>query len=470
MQNRKLLSLLTVLFIALVGMRFNVSFLAWVMFVPLLLLVRKTDGLKGWLWVGLLLQVGFFLQVSKIITDPFPLSFALLFSVPAALGIWLTIWLFEKVRRRIGELMGVLFFAALMSVSEWLTYTTSHMGSWGAMLYTQTDNLPLLQSASLLGITLPAFFIYLSSAFVVLFIAHKKLLHLKPAVISLVLFGLLYGYGTWRVHQAAEGKHLLVAAISSTMQIGSRGLPEQKHLTQNTNRLLLKTRQAIRHGAKLVAWNEGAAVIMPEQEPAFVEKLKKISSEGNATVVAAYIVPIDGLKKFENKYLFVYEGKVYDQYFKRHLVPTEGAVKGEKVAKTIEIDNVKISGAICYDFDFPALGLQLAREGTDLAVVPSSDWQGIDPLHAQMATIRAIEGGYALLRPVRGATSIAADAYGRVRASMSYFEENTHIMLASLPTQRVETLYTKVGDIFVYVLMLFLGWVIVLYAKRLKEG
>ena len=470
MQNRKLLSFLTVLFIALTGMRYNVAFLAWVMFVPPLLLVRQTDGLKGWLWVGLLLQVGFLLQVAKIITDPIPLIFAPMFSVPVALGMWLVIWIFEKVRRRISELAGVFFFAALMSVSEWVTYTTSQMGSWGAMVYAQVDNPALLQSVSLLGITLPAFFIYLSSAFVALFVAYKKLIHLKPAVISLVLFGLLYGYGVWRVHQVAKGKHLLVAAISSTMQIGSEGLPKQKYLTQNTNTLLSKTRQAIRHGARLVAWNEGAAVIMPKQEPDFVQKLKTISHENNVTVIAAYIVPIDGLKKFENKYLFVHEGEVYDKYFKRHPVPGEGAIKGEKIAKAINIGNLKVSGAICYDFDFPTLGLQLAREGIDLAVVPSSDWQGIDPIHAQMATLRAIEGGYALLRPVRGATSIAVDSYGRVRASMSYFEDNTHIMMASLPTQRVETLYAKAGDIFVYLLMLLLGGVLVLYVNRLKEG
>ena len=470
MQNRKLLSFLTVLFIALVGMRFNVAFLAWVMFVPLLLLVRRTDGLKGWLWVGLLLQAGFLLQVAKIITDPIPPIFAPMFSVPAALGTWLVIWIFEKMRRRIGELPGVFFFAALMSVSEWLTYTTSQMGSWGAMAYTQVDNLALLQSVSLLGITLPAFFIYLSSAFTALFIAHKKLLYLKPAVISFVLYALLYGYGVWRVHRAAEGKHLSVAAITGTMEITPEGFPDQAYLTQHTHTLLSKTGQAIRQGARLIAWNEGATVIMPEQEPAFVEKLKSISSEGNVTLIAAYIVPIDGLKKFENKYLFIHEGKVYDEYFKRHPVPGEGAIKGEKAAKTVNTGDAKVSGAICYDFDFPALGRQLARNGNDLVVLPSSDWQGIDPIHAQMATVRAVEGGYALLRPVRGATSIAVDGYGRVRASMSYFEDNSHIMMASLPMQRVETLYTKTGDVFVYLLMLFLGGVSVMYVRNFFQA
>lgn len=60
--NNRLLWMLSILFIALVGLRFNVSIIAWVMFVPLLILVRNTKG-KNWAWILLLLQI------LKIITD-----------------------------------------------------------------------------------------------------------------------------------------------------------------------------------------------------------------------------------------------------------------------------------------------------------------------------------------------------------------------------------------------------------------
>ena len=54
------------------------------------------------------------------------------------------------------------------------------------------------------------------------------------------------------------------------------------------------------------------------------------------------------------------------------------------------------AGAICYDYDFPYLGLENARLNPSLVVLPSSDWKGIDSIHAQMASVRAIEGGYSL--------------------------------------------------------------------------
>jgi hypothetical protein len=57
MLDKKLLYLLTIVFISAVGMRFNVSLLAWVMFVPLLLLARETVGKKAWFGLFALMQI-----------------------------------------------------------------------------------------------------------------------------------------------------------------------------------------------------------------------------------------------------------------------------------------------------------------------------------------------------------------------------------------------------------------------------
>jgi len=169
MLNTKVLWILSITFIALVGMRFNISILAWVMFVPLLLLVRGIKNKKSWFSILLLTQIAYFLQMSKIITDPMPAVMALLFSAPMALGAWIVLWIFEKVRRHLGDSISIFFFASLMSVLEWLTFYTTELGSWGSMTYTQLDDLAFLQLSSLFGITFGSFFIYLSSAFIAVF-------------------------------------------------------------------------------------------------------------------------------------------------------------------------------------------------------------------------------------------------------------------------------------------------------------
>jgi apolipoprotein N-acyltransferase len=471
MISRKALWILSILLIASVGMRFNISILAWVMFVPLLLLVRETNSKKGWFSILVLMQIAYFLQVFKIVTDPMPALMALLFSVPMALGSWLLLWGFEIVRRRVGDGVGVVFFASLMSVSEWITFYTSELGSWGSMTYTQLDNLAFLQLSSLFGITLGSFFIYLSSAFIAVFIANEdRKEFVKPALIFSLIFTLFYSYGVWRVETGTStGEHVLVAGISSDLEITPEGIPDKKYLEEGTDGLIKKTKTAINRGAKLIAWNEGATIIFKEDEAEFVEKINQLSLQNEVDLFIAYIVPIDGIKKFENKYLFISKGKILDEYFKYHPVPGEGSIKGTQYAKVADLGYAKVSGAICYDFDFPVLGRVLSQRGADIVVVPSSDWKGIDPIHGLQAMVRAIEGGYSLLRPVRGATSFAFDAYGNIRASMSYFEENDRIMMASLPTGRVWTLYSVVGDIFPLLLLLLVGMVVYYSWMRSKR-
>ena len=457
MLNRKLLYLLSIICISAVGMRFNISFLAWIMFVPLLLLARDSEGKKAWFILFGIMQLSYFLQIAKIITDPMPMIMALMFSIPMALGAWVFLWIFEKARRKIGDMWGIFFFASLMSVSEWLSFDSA-LGTWGSMTYTQLDNLAFLQLSSLFGITFGSFFIYLSSAFIVVFIANEqRAKFIKPAIISSLIFTLFYSYGVWRVESGTQkGKHVLVAGIASNMQINPNGIPDKKYLEEGTKILLKKTKIAIKRGAKLIAWNEGATIIFKEDEAKFIKALKLISSFNHVELFIAYIVPLDGIKKFENKYVFISEGKVLDEYFKYHPVPGEPAVKGTAFAKVGTLEYANVSGAICYDFDFPILGRELAKKDVDIVVVPSSDWQGIDPIHGRMAMVRAIEGGYSLLRPVRGATSFAFDAYGNVRGSMSYFEDNDRILMTSLPTKRVWTLYAVVGDIFPILLIVFM--------------
>ena len=448
-------------------MRFNVSFLAWIMFVPLLLLARDSEGKKAWFILLGIMQLSYFLQIAKIITDPMPMIMALMFSIPMALGAWVFLWIFEKVRRKIGDMWGIFFFASLMSVSEWLSFDSA-LGTWGSMTYTQLDNLAFLQLSSLFGITFGSFFIYLSSAFIVVFIVNEqRAKFIKSAIISSLIFTLFYSYGVWRVESGTQkGEHVLVAGIASNMQITPKGIPDKKYLEEGTKTLFDKTKIAIKRGAKLIAWNEGATIIMKEDELKFVEQIKALSLKHDVDLFIAYIVPIDGIKKFENKYLFITKGEVVDEYFKFHPVPSEPAIKGDKYAKAIDVGYAKVSGAICYDFDFPLLGQELSHKKVDIAVVPSSDWRGIDPIHGLQAMVRAIEGGYSLLRPVRGATSFAFDAYGNIRASMSYFENNDRILMASLPTKRVWTLYSVVGDIFPMMLLLFLGFIGISYWRK----
>jgi apolipoprotein N-acyltransferase len=179
-----------------------------------------------------------------------------------------------------------------------------------------------------------------------------------------------------------------------------------------------------------------------------VNRGAELARRRGVDLVLAYIVPLVGSDyTMENKYVWIGDdGEVLETYFKHHPVPGEGSVRGTDPLRRINRPYAVTAGAICYDYDFPGMALGHAQLGVGLVVVPSSDWRGIDPYHTQMARVRAIEGGFSVLRPVRWATSGAFDAYGRARATMPHFEENDRIIEATLPTKGVATLYSRIGD------------------------
>ena len=68
-------------------------------------------------------------------------------------------------------------------------------------------------------------------------------------------------------------------------------------------------------------------------------------------------------------------------------------------------------------------------------------------------SLRAIENGFTMIRPVYNGFSYAVDHNGKLLASMDSDNTNTGIMYADVPIKGVNTLYATVGDL--------LGWLCV---------
>jgi apolipoprotein N-acyltransferase len=198
-----------------------------------------------------------------------------------------------------------------------------------------------------------------------------------------------------------------------------------------------------------VVWNEVATLVQPSGEEAFVARGRALARELGIDLVLAYGVlerrhPV----LFDNKYLFISDGgEILDEYQRHHPVPGEPSIRGTGPLRLLERPYGRVGGAICYDYDFPALAREHARGGADLVVVPSSDWRGIDPVHTFMARVRGIENGFALVRSVRWAPSGAFDAHGRTRGFMTAIDDNDGVMVARLPVGRIPTLAASIGDL-----------------------
>ena len=129
----------------------------------------------------------------------------------------------------------------------------------------------------------------------------------------------------------------------------------------------------------------------------------------------------DSMKPFHyiNKYrVYLPTGEMADEYIKRHPVPGDPNDPGQAHA----------------------------RDGADVALVPASDWRGIDPQHGRMAIMNAVATGLPMVRPVRAARSFATDQYGRTLASMDA-QDADGVFVVSLPAARVWTLYGTTGEV-----------------------
>ncbi|MBK7534905.1 MAG: hypothetical protein IPI49_05880 [Myxococcales bacterium] len=432
--------------------RWGVAPLAWITPVPFLIAQRGSTTWRHQLTLLAVVSAASILQVAKIITAPLPLALAIPFALPSAISAWLLLVGTEAIRRRLGELSAVAAFVALTGVSEWLSCSFSPLGMWGTGASTQVDQLLILQVAAVAGVPgIGVIMALVAATLAMLLAAPPSVSARRVALAAAALVVGVLGWAAIRLDTVQAGPSLRVAGV--VIDDGPETADVAQLRQRNLELALTRTRTAAQRGAQLVVWNEAAVFASVAEEPVVLERVSTLARELSVEVVAGYAVVLAGTpRRFDNKYVWVgRDGATIEAYRKHHPVPGEPSLRGTDPRSahdhTWGATQVRAAGAICYDFDFSETALAYGRLRAGLVALPSSDWRGIDPYHTQMARIGAISGGFSLVRPVRAATSAAFDAYGRARATMSGFEDNERILLATVPTEHVPTVYAQLGDL-----------------------
>ena len=221
--------------------------------------------------------------------------------------------------------------------------------------------------------------------------------------------------------------------------------PQMKALYASVqDELLTNTRAAAKAGARIVLWSETGAPVLEADKSALLAKVANVAREERVYVDAAIGVPFER----NETYLVAPNGDEQWHYRKNHPVPgLEPVAPYRNDAPVAQTPFGKLSNVICYDGDFPAL----TRTPVDIMLLPGWDWREMGYTHTMnMARLRAIENGYSLIRIDFIGVSAAFDPYGRVLAMQDTLPAQSHIMIADLPTKRVWTLYSEIGDVFAW--------------------
>jgi len=470
--NRRNTSLLLLLagsgLVFMTFMRFSLPEVAWVTFAPFLIFLHERGTIRRHLAVLGTLLVAFLLTVSKMVTAEIPWAPVPAFAIPLAFSYFVALATASLAHRRLGARWGPYTFASMAVALGWVQYTFTPGSSWGVLAHTQLENLPLVQLAALTGVGGITFLVALGSGLA----AAAWSSGLKVVRTDLIVFGVLLSsalvYGQLRLDHPAPGGQLRIAGVISPVTHTDFRAAYQNvdSLRLLDDELFARSAHAADLGARIIVWPEIATLMTKATEPAVVARGQAFTKTHGVSLLMAYGVfetarPTHG-SLYVNKYRFYGpDGSLLDEYVKRHPVPVDPNPAGTAHARVVVVDGVALSGGICYDYGFPGIARDNANDGASVALVPSSDWRGIDPEHGRMALMNAVAVGLPMVRPVRAATSIATDQYGRLLSSVRADASGDGVMVVAVPTERVPTVYARIGELLPLLALAFVVFVMI---------
>lgn len=468
--------------LAFSGLKLTVPIAAWLTPVFFLRFLRTQKILKGYLLLLLGLYIGWL--ISTLGTGP---AFIIIIPIMATVLSSLPYLIDRFLAHRLEGILAVLFFPLISTAVVFLTQNNSPFGSFGALGYSQYNSPVLIQVASLTGIWGITFLVnWFGSVVNFAWEQDFDLSRIKKQAIiyaSVLLLVLVYGGLRLAVFYPGEGT-VRVAGINSGRSGESReifskyenaSLQEKKDLQPRLasiqSRYLKNTVKEARAGAKIVVWPELAITVDKDKETEFLSRVRDIAKrEGIYVVVGIGPILENDKNLFENKLLIIDpQGKIVLEHNKYGGDLGSRFPRGDGKLKAVESVYGTLSGVICWDLDFPSKIRQTWKLETDILFVPSSDGKEWTPLHSQMAEFRAIENGISIVRETEAGLSVTYDPYGRILSSANSLTNSDGTMVAEVPTQKVLTIYSVVGDIFAFVTIIA-SLVIISLAMRNRKA
>ena len=364
---------------------------------------------------------------------------------------------------------------------------SSLIGTWGTIPHTQYAVKSLLQLSSITGIFGITFIVAWFPS-VVNWIIEKKD-EWRVVYNAVLIYGsilcivLLYGDLRTRFQIQPENT-VKVAAVISETDIHRVAESEKNALSELSidysatipfrvfsdslaiKTLVTRTCDASKQGAKIIVWNEIALILNQDQKEDLVLEIQSICLKDNVYVLLAFLEECADVNKkpFNNKSILVSpEGKIVWEYMKSFVHPTAEAPiinNGNYEIPIVQTEYGKIGNVICYDLDMNGYIKQAGKQSVDILLVPAYDWEEITPLHSQMACLEAIQYGFSLVRSNGKGLTVICDYMGNTIASTNTLTSNTKIVYADVPIRSVKTFYSALGDLIIYLAILFLIFLI----------
>jgi apolipoprotein N-acyltransferase len=219
------------------------------------------------------------------------------------------------------------------------------------------------------------------------------------------------------------------------------------------------TKTAVSNGAKIVTFQEYAMMINEEDEEKARAEFQRIAKENDVYLSMSYgTYAKEG--KGKNKHIFIdNNGEIQLDYIKRYVSGSPELnlgeavyfLKGPEIIQWVDTPYGRIAVSICRDLEMPDFMRQAGKANVDIML--SSAWEAEQGMAVHSSYMRTLEYGFSLVRPSQHGITVAVDYGGNILNQMDFADPGDGIMYSDIPTQGVNTLYTRIGDV--------LGWICV---------
>jgi len=461
--------------------------LAWIAFVPLLLVVARQPDPKHAFFLGWLAGSVFFyttcywLTYSMIHYGELPTVLAYLLLVPAAIVVGLFPGLFAFLLalslKKWGQwalLLAPIFWTAL----EWIRLGVTGQ-LWNALGYSQAYHWFLTQPARWGGVYAVSFLIVAINAAVALVILSRTRWTVVTtlAMILAVVFVIYASRGTFRYFDrfSFDRDVKIVAVQPNVPMTAVKSLRETNELLERHFALSTRALQSLGDtpGPRLVIWPESPMNFTYSTDKALQERLADFTKQNHTSLLLNSQEPAPGDGSYNSALLINEEGRLISQYDKIRLMPfgeyvplpqwlpgaslISGIVgeftPGDKYT-LMPVGNRRAGVFICIESAYPWIARRLSDDGAQMLINISNDGYlgptAVMRQHLANAIFRAAENGKPVLRVTNTGLTALIDDRGKVIDLTGPFQTDVRVWHEPVSSSS-NTFYTDHGDLFVQI-------------------
>lgn len=288
----------------------------------------------------------------------------------------------------------------------------------------------------------------------------------------------LFVYGQWRLssigEMAAGARTLRAGLVQGNIEQSVKWHPDYQEASVRKYEGL--TLSLADRTPDVVVWPETAAPFYFGHNPSLTDLVRETAKGVNAWLLtgapAAERSPEGEWRYFNSAFLLSPDGRVAGRYDKVHLVPygeyvplrrwmpflrklvdQVGDFSTGKPGATLSLMDLRAGALVCYEIIFPELARSATANGAALLLNVTNDaWYGLTSApwqHLSMSVFRAVENRRSLVRSANTGSSAIIDPAGRILAQTDLFTEAA--LVVPIPVLTTLTYYTRWGDVFAWI-------------------